>query len=39
MGEYANTPLQNIVSIIIVVSIIILSTMYGVSALFPNLFQ
>ena len=39
MGEYANTRLQNIVSTIIVVSIIILSTLYGVSALFPNLFQ
>jgi Mn2+/Fe2+ NRAMP family transporter len=39
MGEYANTRLQNIVSSTIVVAIIILSTMYGVSALFPNLFQ
>jgi len=39
MGEYANTPLQNTVSVIIVVLIIVLSTLYGVSALFPNLFQ
>jgi len=39
MGEYANTRVQNIVSSVIVGAIIILSTMYGVSALFPNIFQ
>ena len=39
MGEYANTTLQNIVSTLIVVLIIILSTLYGISALFPNLFK
>lgn len=39
MGEYANTPMQNIVSTTIVGGIIILSTLYGVSALFPNIFQ
>jgi len=39
MGEYANTPWQNCVSIAIVAVIIILSTMYGVSALFPELFK
>jgi Mn2+/Fe2+ NRAMP family transporter len=39
MGEYANTPWQNCVSIAIVAVIILLSTMYGVSALFPELFK
>lgn len=39
MGEYANTPLQNWITGSIVVGIIILSTMYGVSVLFPNIFK
>lgn len=39
MGDYANTPFQNFVNITIVAGIIILSTLYGVSALFPNLFK
>jgi NRAMP (natural resistance-associated macrophage protein)-like metal ion transporter len=39
MGEYANTPVQNWITGGIVVAIIILSTMYGVSAIFPNLFK
>ncbi len=39
MGEYVNTPLQNWITGGIVVGIIILSTMYGISALFPNIFK
>jgi Mn2+/Fe2+ NRAMP family transporter len=38
VGKYKNTRLQNIVASIIVGAIIILSTLYGVSALFPELF-
>ncbi len=38
MGEYSNTLTQNIVNIIIVAVIIILSTLYGISTIFPNLF-
>jgi NRAMP (natural resistance-associated macrophage protein)-like metal ion transporter len=36
MGRYKNTLLQNIVSSVIVIAIIILSTMYGISTLFPG---
>jgi NRAMP (natural resistance-associated macrophage protein)-like metal ion transporter len=39
MGEYTNTLWQNIVATTIVVAIVILSTLYGVSALFPDLFK
>jgi Mn2+/Fe2+ NRAMP family transporter len=39
MGKYANTTYQNIVCFTIVIAIIILSTLYGVSALFPGLFK
>ena len=39
MGDYRNSRAQNIINISIVVAIIILSTLYGVSALFPNLFK
>ena len=38
MGEYANTRVQNVIGGTIVVVIIVLSTLYGISALFPNLF-
>jgi Mn2+/Fe2+ NRAMP family transporter len=38
VGKYRNTLAQNIVAIIIIVTIIILSTLYGISALFPGLF-
>jgi NRAMP (natural resistance-associated macrophage protein)-like metal ion transporter len=38
MGRFKNTLWQNIVSTTIVVGIIILSTLYAISALFPNLF-
>jgi Mn2+/Fe2+ NRAMP family transporter len=39
MGERCNTLTQNLIGGFIVVSIIILSTLYGFSVLFPNLFK
>ncbi|AJE04490.1 NRAMP family divalent metal transporter [Geobacter pickeringii] len=39
MGEYTNTLWQNIVTTTIVVGIVILSTLYGISALFPDMFK
>jgi Mn2+/Fe2+ NRAMP family transporter len=39
MGKYRNTRAQNIISVSIVVIIVALSTLYAVSALFPNLFR
>ena len=39
MGEYVNNLWQNIVNIGIVSVIIVLSTMYGISTLFPNMFK
>ncbi len=39
MGDYKNTIAQNVINIAIVVVIIILSTLFGISALFPNLFK
>jgi NRAMP (natural resistance-associated macrophage protein)-like metal ion transporter len=39
MGKFKNSLLQNIISITIVLGIIILSTLYAVSAIFPNLFS
>lgn len=39
MGEYTNSLWQNIVTCTIVVLIVILSTLYGVSTLFPNMFK
>ncbi|HLP44299.1 MAG TPA: divalent metal cation transporter [Candidatus Kapabacteria bacterium] len=39
MGKYKNTRFQNIVNISIVTGIIILSTLYGISTLFPSLFK
>ena len=38
IGKYKNTLFQNIIDSTIVVAIIILSTLYGISALFPGLF-
>ncbi len=38
VGKYKNTLAQNIVGGIIVVTIIVLSTLYGISALFPEFF-
>ena len=39
MGKFKNTLWLNIVDFTIVIVIIILSTLYGISALFPNLFR
>jgi Mn2+/Fe2+ NRAMP family transporter len=39
MGEYCNSAFQNVVGGAIVIIIIFLSTCYGLSALFPHLFQ
>ncbi|MDP2940791.1 MAG: divalent metal cation transporter, partial [Candidatus Omnitrophota bacterium] len=39
MGKYKNTLFQNIANVSIVAAIIILSTLYGISALFPNIFK
>jgi len=39
MGEHTNTTSQNIVNTVIVVVIIILSSLYGISTLFPDLFK
>jgi Mn2+/Fe2+ NRAMP family transporter len=39
MGDYCNTPLQNLLGGVIVLSIVILSTLYGVSVLFPGLYK
>ncbi len=38
MGKYKNTLIQNILDSVIVIAIIILSTLYGISALFPKIF-
>ena len=37
MGDLVNTQLQNFLNISIVVVIVVLSTMYGLTTLFPNL--
>ncbi len=39
MGEYCNSRAENLIGGFIVVSIVILSTLYGVSVMFPSLFQ
>ncbi len=39
MGKYKNNLFQNIINITIVTGIIILSTLYGISAIFPDLFK
>jgi len=38
MGEYANTTAQNIINVAIAGSIIVLSTLYALSTLFPDMF-
>ncbi len=38
MGKYKNTLLQNVLDSTIVIAVIILSTLYGFSALFPGIF-
>jgi Mn2+/Fe2+ NRAMP family transporter len=39
MGKYKNKPFDNIANISIVVMLIIISTGYGISVLFPNMFK
>ncbi len=39
MGEYKNTRFQNFANISIVAMIIIVSTLYGISAIFPNILK
>jgi Mn2+/Fe2+ NRAMP family transporter len=39
MGKYANTRWQNLISGFIVLVIVILSTLYGLSVLFPTYFK
>ncbi len=39
MGEHVNSLSQNVIAGFIVISIVILSTLYGVSVMFPNLFH
>jgi len=39
MGKYKNTLTQNVINIFIVSVIIILSTLYALTALFPNIFS
>jgi len=39
MGEYKNNLFQNIMAVSIVILIIVLSTLYGISTVFPNLFK
>jgi Mn2+/Fe2+ NRAMP family transporter len=39
MGKYKNTLMQNIWSCLIVISIIIVSTLYALSAVFPEMFK
>ena len=39
MGQYKNTLVQNVANIGITAMIIIVSTLYGISALFPNILK
>ena len=39
MGDYCNSLTENLIGGFIVIAIVILSTLYGVSVMFPNLFQ
>ena len=39
MGEYCNTLTENLIGGFIVVTIVVLSTLYGISVLFPQMFQ
>ena len=39
MGDYRNSGRQNLIGGFIVASIVILSSLYGISVMFPNLFQ
>jgi len=39
MGQYKNTAFQNIANISIVTVIVIVSSLYGISALFPSILK
>jgi Mn2+/Fe2+ NRAMP family transporter len=39
MGDYCNSTTENVIGGFIVIAIVILSTLYGVSVMFPNLFH
>ncbi|MHB8624494.1 MAG: divalent metal cation transporter, partial [Sulfuricaulis sp.] len=39
MSEYSNTPIQNIIGGAIVLVIISLSSLYGISVIFPTMFN
>jgi Mn2+/Fe2+ NRAMP family transporter len=39
MGDYCNSVRQNLIGGFIVVAIVVLSSLYGISVMFPNLFQ
>lgn len=39
IGEYKNTRLQNVFGIFVTGLVIVLSTLYGISTIFPNLFK
>ena len=39
MGEYCNSLTENLIGGFIVVAIVILSTLYGISVMFPSMFQ
>ena len=39
MGDYCNNTWQNVIGGLIVVTIVLLSSLYGISVMFPNLFQ
>jgi hypothetical protein len=39
MEKFRNTTAQNIISVSIVVIIVVLSTLYAISTLFPNIFS
>jgi hypothetical protein len=38
MGSYANTKFQNLIDGTILAAVIGISTLYGISTIFPNLF-
>ncbi|HTY59102.1 MAG TPA: divalent metal cation transporter [Bacteroidota bacterium] len=39
MGEFRNTPAQNVIAVAVVIMIVALSTMYAVTALFPGILK
>jgi Mn2+/Fe2+ NRAMP family transporter len=39
MGKYKNTIRQNVIGFTIVICLVVLSTLYALSALFPGLFK